>query len=84
MRQHLNKLEIHRFSYRYTDIHTNKQTLSVLLQPYVESTMVRIVTRIIRIVTRVVIIITRITRIVTRLFRKWNYPNRKWNYFSNF
>ena len=47
MRQHLNKLEIHRLTDIQTNIQTNIQTDTqpcVLLQPYVESTMVRIVT----------------------------------------
>ena len=70
---------------KFTDSFTNIQTDTqpcVLLQPYLESRMARIVIRIIRIVTSMVRIITRI--LTTKFDRIWNYPNRKWNYFSNF
>ena len=65
MRQHLNKLEIHGLTYRQTYRH-----LAVLLQPYVESRMVRIVIRIIRIVTKVVVRMVRMFMIVTRIVRR--------------
>ena len=79
MCQHLNELEIHRFTYLQTDIQ-----LYALLQPFGQSSMIKIVFRIVIRIFRIITRIVRITRIVTKLVRIWNNQNRKWNYFSNF